>query len=76
MNAVLGFLGVFSLVWDSPAPSFIHSGTPPGVPVETDCAMRKLAYEFGKKQAPQKVRRERVSKRKESPRESASHVQF
>lgn len=32
----------------------IHSGTPDGVPVSFDCAVRKLAYEYGKETRPER----------------------
>jgi len=34
--------------------SFMHSGTPGGVPASADCAIRKFAYEYGQKLAPQR----------------------
>ena len=52
---VYGFLSGVLVLGTVASPSLIHSGTPGGVPVETDCALRKLSYEFGKQQAPQKV---------------------
>ena len=75
--AALGFLSIFSLIWHAP-PSLIHSGTPQGVPVETDCAMRKLAYQFGKKQAPQKVLRACVQMQRTSLRKCqlCAHVDW
>ena len=30
----------------------VHSGTPPGVPEKTDCAIRQLAWEYGRKLQP------------------------
>ena len=34
--------------------SFVHSGTPAGVPPDSDCAIRNLAYEYGKKLMPER----------------------
>ena len=34
--------------------SMIQPGTPPGVPPEFDCAMRSLAWKYGKKKLPER----------------------
>ena len=39
-----------------PPPGFVNGGSPPGVPFATDCALRILAWEYGKTIAPKKVR--------------------
>jgi hypothetical protein len=37
----------------APSPGqLVHSGTPPGIAPETDCAMRQLAWEYGRKLQP------------------------
>lgn len=33
---------------------FFHSGTPAGVPVDADCALRLLAFQYGQKLVPQR----------------------
>ena len=35
-----------------PVPGMVHSGTPGGIPASTDCAVRKLAWEYGQKLQP------------------------
>eukprot|EP01065_Artemidia_motanka_P030302 TRINITY_DN3630_c3_g1_i1.p1 TRINITY_DN3630_c3_g1~~TRINITY_DN3630_c3_g1_i1.p1 ORF type:complete len:967 (+),score=267.54 TRINITY_DN3630_c3_g1_i1:85-2901(+) len=36
------------------AAGMVHSGTPAGVPADTDCALRRFAHEYGRKLAPER----------------------
>lgn len=43
-----------ALVVEAHVPGMIQPGTPDGVPASFDCAMRKLAYEYGQKTLPRR----------------------
>lgn len=43
---------VLSLIVGGASAGFINSGTPAGVPVTSDCALRQLAWEYGKSLRP------------------------
>ena len=48
------FVGL-ALARPPPPPGFVNGGSPGGVPFATDCALRTLAWEYGKSIAPHKV---------------------
>lgn len=48
----LSVLAVLASVSLAQVPGMVAPGTPPGVPGEFDCAVRKLAYEYGQKLLP------------------------
>lgn len=51
---MLRFILLLQLISFAVVTSFMHSGTPGGVPASADCAIRKFAYEYGQKLAPQR----------------------
>lgn len=42
-------IALLPLLVSSADPQLVHSGTPSGISPETDCAMRKFAWEYGQK---------------------------